>query len=386
MSDRIYVRTNGQMDELEEKPFDTEDAIQQLIAEHPDLLGGGRIRPDKPRRWILIQREQGVPDADEAPDRWAVDVLLIDQDAWPTLVEVKRGSNTQLRREVVGQLVEYAAHARRTWQMRDLRDTFEAQSDWEEKLRTLLQSGDEPDADAFWKDVETHLRASNLRLLIVADEIPPELVRSIEFLNEQMQNVDVLAVEVKRYASAGSETFVPTVIGALAAHPAKTASQVWTRTTFPSAFSNPTHSDAAKRLLEAARDAGGTVLGYRSGISIRARAPGPSSSLTIAWLLVPDRESTWQPVREFSFGAGNANNLSFFTDLPGDLQTILREWAGQFAGDEFAHKDSRTHLQTEGVEAWCVSYDDAAKHIDTLVARLKKVLTDLKALNEGGAS
>ena len=145
MPDRIYIRTNGKMEEFEEQPFPDEDAIQRLIAEHPVLIGGGRITPGDPRRWILIRREQGVPDAIDAADRWAVDVLLIDQDATPTVVEIKRGSNTQLRREVVGQLLEYAANASHV-RVDGLREAFEDQEDWEGKLRTLLQSEDNPDS------------------------------------------------------------------------------------------------------------------------------------------------------------------------------------------------------------------------------------------------
>ena len=33
----------------------------------------------------------------------------------PTLAEVKRGSNPEIRRTIVGQLLEYAAHASETW-------------------------------------------------------------------------------------------------------------------------------------------------------------------------------------------------------------------------------------------------------------------------------
>ncbi len=381
MSDRIYVRTNGKMDELEARDFDSEDAIQRLIADHPDLMGGGRIRPDDPRRWILVRREQGVPDSDEAGDRWSVDVLLIDQDAVPTLVEVKRGSNTQVRREVVGQLLEYAAHARHSWDAAGLRRAFEERSaDPDGELAALLDS-EELDAGRFWQDVETNLRASNLRLLIAADRIPDELARIVEFLNEQMRDVEVLAVEVKRYASGASETFVPTVIGALAAPPSKSGGggqRSWTRTTFPDAFENPSHSAAARTLLEAARKAGATFLGYRSGISIRTRVH--DIPLTIAWLLAPGRESTWQPVREFSFGAGMAFNEDFFDNLPGDLRAVLRDWAAQFSSDPFTYRDPREDKHSPGVDAWCVNYDDAAKHIDELAERLERVLTDLKAL------
>ncbi len=380
MSDHIYVRTDGKMDELEAQPFDDEDAIQRLIAEEPDLLGGGRIRPDKPRRWVLIRREQGVPDTEDSPDRWSVDVLLLDQDAIPTIVEVKRGSNTQLRREVVGQVLEYAANASHV-RIDRLRESFEEQPDWEAKLRDLLQSGDEPDADTFWKDVETNLRASNLRLLIVADAIPPELARIVEFLNEQMR-VEVLAVEVKRYASRGSETFVPTVIGTLAAPPSKAGKQGWTRGTFPSAFSNPAHGEAARRLLDASGRAGGTVLGYGSGVSIRARVRG--QYYTVAWLLAPETpESSWLPVRHFTFGAGtnDLQNASSLANLPEDLRAILEPWADKFAADAFTSEDDRPNIKTDGIKASCITYDDAEEHIDVLVERLERVLGELKALN-----
>ncbi len=89
------------------------------------------------------------------------------------------------------QLLEYAAHALRSWDADDLRRTFEAQPDSDDTLRALLQSDGEPDAD--------DLRASNLRLLFVADTIPGPLAQVVEFLNEQMRDVDVLAVEIKRY-------------------------------------------------------------------------------------------------------------------------------------------------------------------------------------------
>ena len=380
MKDRIYIRTNGKMDELEEQRFPDEDAIQELIAKHPDLVGGGRISPNDPRRWILIRREQGVPDTPDAPDRWSVDVLLIDQDAVPTIVEAKRGSNTQLRREVVGQLLEYAANASHV-PVDGIREEFEGQDDWEGQLRRLLQSDDEPDADSFWEDVKTNLRASNLRLLIVADEIPSELARIVEFLNAQMPNIEVLAVEIKRYASNAGETFVPSVIGTLAAAPSRSGKKAWTRTTFPDAFADPAHRDAARLLLDTSGKAGGTILGYPSGVSIRARVRG--QTYTVAWLLAPDTpESSWLPVRGFTFGAGtnDLNNASSLGNLPEDLRAVLEPWADQFASDEFARKDPRPNIKTDGIKAWCLTYDDAARHIDVLSHRLERVLTDLKAL------
>ena len=52
----------------------------------------------------------------------------------------------------------------------------------------------EPDADGFWERVATNLAAARLRLLFVADDIPDPLERVVEFLNAQMDRIEVLAV------------------------------------------------------------------------------------------------------------------------------------------------------------------------------------------------
>jgi hypothetical protein len=48
-------------------------------------------------------------------------LLFLDQDAIPTLVEVKRSTNTDIRRKVVGQLLDYAANAVAYWLVEVLR-------------------------------------------------------------------------------------------------------------------------------------------------------------------------------------------------------------------------------------------------------------------------
>ena len=69
--------------------FDLESDLQTLIAQYPDLLPGHLINPADPRRWLLVQREMGIPDDEVLGDRWRLDHLFLDQDGVPTLVEVK---------------------------------------------------------------------------------------------------------------------------------------------------------------------------------------------------------------------------------------------------------------------------------------------------------
>lgn len=67
-----------------------------------------------PRRFLLVCREAPVADQYGA-GRWSLDHLFVDQDAIPTLVEVKRSSDSRIRREVVGQMLDYAANGTRYW-------------------------------------------------------------------------------------------------------------------------------------------------------------------------------------------------------------------------------------------------------------------------------
>ena len=102
------------------------DAFQQVYDERfPAKYGYWRpivqqsvaafLKCGDPRRWLLVRREMGVPDEELGSDRWSLDHLFLDQDAMPTLVEVKRSSDTRIRREVVGKMLDYAANAVAHW-------------------------------------------------------------------------------------------------------------------------------------------------------------------------------------------------------------------------------------------------------------------------------
>lgn len=203
---------------ITEQPYDSENLLQRFLADHPDLLAGEQIDEDDPRRWYLLLREAGVPDEEEKPDRWSMDHLFVDQDAIPTIVEVKRSSDTRVRREVVGQMLEYAANATAYWDINSLQARVEEAQ--RRRDRPAGESGPKSitppgyqDLEEFWDDVETNLEAGNIRMLFVADDIPTELKRIVEFLNEHLENPEVLAVEIKQYTGEGQRALVPRVYG-----------------------------------------------------------------------------------------------------------------------------------------------------------------------------
>ena len=213
----FQVQDNGDLIEMSETPYGAEKDLQQLLAKYPNLLAGDQIDNQDPRRWLLITREMGLPSDDFKGNRWSVDHLFLDQDGVPTLVEVKRGQNTQVRREVVGQILEYAANAISYWPVQRIMDELDHRCEEqginaEEALGELI--GPDADVGDYWDRVETNLQAGRVRLVIVADVIPSELRQIIEFLNQQMDPADIFAIEIKQFVGEGQQTLVPRLIGA----------------------------------------------------------------------------------------------------------------------------------------------------------------------------
>ncbi|MGA6948040.1 MAG: hypothetical protein WBZ00_09830, partial [Solirubrobacterales bacterium] len=116
MSGGVFLlRGEDDLVPMAEAPYDSEDVLQGLLAKFPDLLARDQLPVGDARRWVLIDRETAVPDSEDGTGRWSVDHLFLDREAVPTLVEVKRSSDTRIRREVVGQLIDYAANAVVYW-------------------------------------------------------------------------------------------------------------------------------------------------------------------------------------------------------------------------------------------------------------------------------
>ena len=82
----------------------------------------------------------------------------------PVLVEVKRSSDSRVRREVVGQMLDYAANALRYWPVTTLRDSLEQTAAEQGRTGEQLLAEFRPDLDAeeFWSLVATNLAAGSL--------------------------------------------------------------------------------------------------------------------------------------------------------------------------------------------------------------------------------
>ena len=214
----IYVlHSDRSTKEIKKIHCEDEDELQRILECNPDLIPGDQIRPEDPRRWLLVRREMPVVDPNMGDSqRWSIDFLFVDQDATPTLVECKKYKNPEARREVVGQLLEYAANAH-YWTkevMQGYAEESAKKSDTplEEQIINLNPEGAESVGE-FFQRVQDNLREGQIRLVFFLDEAPSELKNIVHFLNKQMERSEVFLVEAHQYEHGGTKIIAPRLFG-----------------------------------------------------------------------------------------------------------------------------------------------------------------------------
>ena len=310
----FLIQADGKLVEMKEELYESEDVFQSVLANHPNLLPGDQIDSEKPRRWLLIAREVSVPADESGAAQWSLDHLFVDQDGIPTLVEVKRSTDTRIRREVVGQMLDYAANAVAYWPLETIRSSFQRTCEnrslnSEQVLREFLSEA-MSDVEGFWRSVKTNLQAGRVRMLFVADQIPTELKRIVEFLNQQMDPGEVLAIELRQYTSQGLRTLVPRVFGQTAeAERRKNVSpkgETWTEDRFFEALKTKgdTTVAIARKILQWSKDNMSWIYWGR-GLQFGSFAPGLDYG-----------EHSYQPFAAFTSGQVNIYFQYFRTRPP----------------------------------------------------------------------
>ncbi|MCD7770030.1 MAG: hypothetical protein LUH36_07960 [Oscillospiraceae bacterium] len=200
MGNTLYLMSGKKALPAKEYHYEYEDELQQLIENNPHLLFG----TSEGTELILVQREFTVSD----DFGMSLDHLFVDENGVPVLVEVKRAVDTRIRREVVAQVLDYASCAA-AWDANLLRQLFqETNSDNEDILERY-------DTDEFWDTVATNLRAERLILAFAADKIPTRLKNILEFLNRNMNGIQVYGVEIRQFQTNDSSLLSSNIVTSL---------------------------------------------------------------------------------------------------------------------------------------------------------------------------
>lgn len=153
----------------------SEDAIQRLVHEHPKCLPIAEIDPTFCGA-VPICRELNTPAG-------AIDNFMVTPSGLPILVECKLWRNPEGRREVVGQILDYAKELSR-WSSSDLQREVRRRvgGAGDPLLRLLRLAGHEVDEVDFNDALTLNLRRGRFLLLIVGDGIREGVEAIAEYL------------------------------------------------------------------------------------------------------------------------------------------------------------------------------------------------------------
>jgi hypothetical protein len=248
---KILLRNQNQDDWqlVESATYNQEKELHHLLYDSPSLISIEEIRPDSGPLVFAI-REFGLSVG-------SIDLLAFSARGDIAIIECKLATNTEIKRKVIGQVLDYGAHL---WEMQydELDDKVREREG--ESLADLMQNAVDPaewDEERFRSNVADTLSGGNFMLIIVVDEINDELSRIVSFMNVcGNPSFDFAALEMRRFQSDNSEMLVPRVIGPVRTTKSKSktkAHRKWDESSFflelETRFS-AIEADVAKRILE----------------------------------------------------------------------------------------------------------------------------------------
>jgi hypothetical protein len=218
---RIIMRDRGSggWQVLGSLDFAQELELQELLCDSPELIPLDQIAPGTPAPVVALA-EVGLPGAGNS------DILAFSVDGCISVVECKLAKNPEIRRKVIGQILEYAASL---WQMSYEDLDLRVQRHFGHPLADLMAqvvSPDEWDEELFRQAVSENLKSGRFILIIAVDEINEHLGQILRYLNECSEAAfSLCAMEIKLFSAGDIEILMPRLYGpSVGVKPGKSAS------------------------------------------------------------------------------------------------------------------------------------------------------------------
>jgi hypothetical protein len=185
--------------------YSNEAALQRLLAESPGLL----YRVDADR--AIVATELVIPGSIRP------DLTIVQADGSITLVECKLGTNPEIRRAIVGQILSYAA-ALTGWSISDLTIAWRSSTGKDLVAAMAAQMGGDDTQDFLREDFAAALGANlaggRFRLILAVDHATEELRNIVGFLNRKSaDDLEVVCVEFGYIQDGDLEILIPTTYG-----------------------------------------------------------------------------------------------------------------------------------------------------------------------------
>ena len=224
---------NGSWSNPDTSAYSDESHLQELLANDPTRIPG---------------IESGSHSVRELPtSAGPIDICVLSPNGELTVVECKLEKNSEKRRMVIGQVLDYASSIREqgiqrfceSWRSRDGVD-----------LDEFLEGG------AF-ENLEANITSGSINLCLAVDRIDDNLKRLVEYLNlitQEFVRVTALQLSYARYED--TEILIPEIFGMEIAHrKSSTNGEEWTWESFVDSLASQQDKDTAKGLYSLLQNA-----------------------------------------------------------------------------------------------------------------------------------
>jgi hypothetical protein len=207
---KILVQREGRWASVERQAWATEELLERLIYESPEVI------PADPGVAQVVYARQ-FP----CPPGYSIDLVGVGSDGGISIVECKLDRNREAKRQVVGQILEYAAGL---WGM--------ALEEFEQRFinadATFSEAQGRSPFDALYSDslvdaadiadlrarVAHNLETGRFRLLIAVDEISAQLQSIIRYVNAHSGGqLKLVALALPEFSDEVTRVLVPVTYG-----------------------------------------------------------------------------------------------------------------------------------------------------------------------------
>lgn len=374
--EHVIVSRAGMRSLIQREGFLRELDLQLLVKDSPELLGPlGLDLKFLPIGW-------------EVPlGPFALDALFLDSEGVLTLVETKLRANSESRREVVGQVLEYGAYVD-AWSVEDVERisrAFFASQHAPDDLRGLSlqeavsirfgwatdEDGSAQVGELLAKTAEK-LSRGHLRIVCGVDERIEGLERLVNYLSAH-SDLQVVLLQVNRFRVSDELTvLVPSLHGDVdglgQSRGRPSTSNRLTLDEIVDSFPDEVERETVAALIHAARNAGASFEPGPSGTSIRVRC-SLRPAVTVGWIWAPNR-TTWMKTRDITLGHGLDS-----PDTPRPLFEALEQYYNALVQDGIGQDAS-----SKGVHARWLAPAEAHQQLPLLISRLQEVIRNVASL------
>lgn len=194
---------------VDQKEYENEAELQDLLYEDPSIIPVQEIGENRKPVKVAI-KEYGLPGTGSS------DIIGVDEDGNITIIEAKLAVNPDVKRKVIGQILEYAAFLwRKTYEQFDGVVQAKKGRPLLDLMSDLVTDGDWSEEE-FRREISNNLYNGEFSLFIVVDDIDDDLKRILEFINSRSFSGPQIYAFAARYFrdKKGDELLVPQIYGA----------------------------------------------------------------------------------------------------------------------------------------------------------------------------